>query len=41
VKWPVRVEERPIGHAIPDGSIERAIAWMRQHHQRGDPQRSP
>jgi hypothetical protein len=30
VQWPARVEERPVGHAIPDGSLDRAIAWIRE-----------
>jgi len=34
VKWPARVEEKPVGHAIPDGSLDRAIAWIRQRKRR-------
>ena len=26
---PSKVEESPAGHAIPDASLDRAIAWLR------------
>jgi predicted esterase len=34
VKWPARVEEDPVGHAIPDATLDRAIAWLRQRKRK-------